>query len=140
MQISPSQIFNFTVEAALNCASGFEACGKCVNTCKEAGGIIVSGQCIRGAATCINNKANFTLADIISTVISFLFPIAGLLLFVIFIWGGYDYLLSRGNPKQMQAGQAKITNGVIGMVLLIFSYIIVRFIVAFFGAESQLPF
>ena len=73
------------------------------------------------------------LGDLVNKMMEFLIPIAGILLFFIIIWGGYDILLSRGEPEKLDAGKQKITAGVIGMVLLVMSYLIAKTIGFIFG-------
>jgi hypothetical protein len=69
-----------------------------------------------------------TLGDLINTIMNFLVPLAAVILFIVLLWGGYDYLLSRGSPDKIKGAKAKITAGIIGFVLLLTSYILVRFI------------
>ncbi len=69
-----------------------------------------------------------SLADVISHVLAFVFPLAGVLLFLFLVWGGFDFMLSGGEPEKIQAGRAKITSALIGFLLLVFSLFIVRLI------------
>lgn len=85
--------------------------------------LTISGREITGPLVGVNS-----LADVITRVLSFLFPLAGILLFLFLVWGGYDFLLSGGEPEKIQAGRAKITAALIGFLLLVFSLFIVRLI------------
>ncbi len=67
-----------------------------------------------------------SLGDLINLALSFLVPLAGVILFLIIIWGGYDVLMSNGNAEKVQKGQQKITAGIIGFVLLTASYFIAK--------------
>jgi len=51
----------------------------------------------------------------------------------VIIWGGYDFLMSQGQPEKMKSAQAKITTGLVGFILLIVSYIVVKLIARIFG-------
>ncbi len=73
------------------------------------------------------------LGDLVNLLMSFLLPISGVILFFILIWGGYDILLSRGEPDKLESGKNKITAGIIGIVLLVLSYLITRIIGYIFG-------
>lgn len=73
-----------------------------------------------------------SLADLISAILSFLFPLAGILLFVYLVWGGFQFMLSQGNPEKVQAGKDIITHALMGFLLLIFSLFIVRLIALVF--------
>jgi hypothetical protein len=54
------------------------------------------------------------------------------LLFV-FIWGGYDLIMSQGDANKVKSAQAKITTGLIGFILLILSYLITSLVARIFG-------
>lgn len=74
-----------------------------------------------------------TLGEIITKSLGFIMPMAGIILLFVLISGGYDYIMSQGNPDKVKAGQAKITSGIIGFILLIASFLITRLIAAIFG-------
>lgn len=92
----------------------------------------IGDQEISGPLT-IPNKTEFTVADVVGRVLEFLYPFSALLLFLYLLWGGYDFLLSGGNPEKIKAGKAKITAALIGFLLLIVSYFVVRLISIIFG-------
>lgn len=74
-----------------------------------------------------------SLGKIITKGLSFIMPMAGIVLLFVLISGGYDYMMSQGNADKMKSAQAKITSGVIGFILLIASFLITRLIAAIFG-------
>ncbi|HLC94520.1 MAG TPA: hypothetical protein VJH96_03055 [Patescibacteria group bacterium] len=86
----------------------------------KVGGVDITGPLV------IDGKSDPTVADVINQVMKFLYPFAGILLFIYLVWGGYDYLLSGGSPEKVKAGKAKITSAFIGFILLILSYILAR--------------
>ena len=90
--------------------------------------INIGGQQIQGPLQEINN-----LSDVVNKIITLLIPLAGIILLLVLIWGGYDYLMSQGQPEKLKSAQAKITTGIIGFVLLIASYVIVKLITTIFG-------
>jgi TRAP-type C4-dicarboxylate transport system permease small subunit len=92
----------------------------------------INGTSIQGP---LDSRIN-TLGDLISRVLTFLLPMAGIVLLFVLIWGGYDYMMSQGNPEKIKGAQAKITTGLIGFFLLISSYLIVRVIAAIFGLST----
>lgn len=95
--------------------------------------IQINGQKITGPLKNIN-----TLADFINIVVQFIYPFAGILLFIYLAWGGYDYLLSGGNPEKVKAGQGKITSAFIGFALLFLSYVLVQIIARIFGLGTDI--
>jgi hypothetical protein len=93
--------------------------------------IQINGQSIEGPL-----KFN-TLGEIVSRVVNlFLIPIAGVILLLVFIWAGYDFMTSEGNPEKIKSAQAKITTGVIGLVLLVSAFLIVKLVELIFGIKS----
>ena len=88
----------------------------------------VGGQQITGPLQGINN-----LSDVINKVVELSIPLAGIILLLVLIWGGYDFMMSQGQPEKIKNAQAKITTGIIGFVLLIISYIVVKLIAKIFG-------
>src|SRR3989339_1342088 len=74
-----------------------------------------------------------SLGKIISKGLGFIMPMAGIILLFVLISGGFDYMMSQGNADKMKSAQAKITSGIIGFILLIVSFLIVRVIAMIFG-------
>lgn len=77
-----------------------------------------------------------TIGDLLNILTSFLFPIAGVLLFLFLAWGGFDFLLSQGDKEKVGKGKAKITAAAVGFILLVSSYIIVRLVIKVLGLNS----
>jgi hypothetical protein len=91
----------------------------------------IAGQPIEGPLKGINN-----LGDLVNRALIFLMPLASVILLLVLIWGGYDFLTSGGDAAKVKNAQAKITTGLIGFFILIFSYFIVRVIAFIFGLET----
>ncbi|MDO8741674.1 MAG: hypothetical protein Q7J11_00840 [Candidatus Roizmanbacteria bacterium] len=74
-----------------------------------------------------------SLGKIITKTLGFIMPMAGIVLLFVLISGGYDYMMSQGNADKIKSAQAKITSGIIGFILLIVSFLMVRLIAVIFG-------
>lgn len=74
-----------------------------------------------------------TLASVINQAMPLLFSIAGILLFLYLVWGGFNFLTSMGDPKKAEMGKHKITSAVIGIVILFAAYWVVQLTDIFFG-------
>jgi uncharacterized membrane protein len=74
-----------------------------------------------------------SIADIINNVVPFVMSLAGILLFFILMWGGFDYVSSQGAPEKLKTANAKITAAVVGFVLLVLSFLITRVLSYVFG-------
>ncbi len=75
-------------------------------------------------------------ARIITAVLPYIFGAAGLALLIYMILGGLQLMTSRGDPKAAQGAQAKITNAVIGFVVIILAFFIVQIFGQIFGIEN----
>lgn len=67
-----------------------------------------------------------TPAFIIGTVLPFVFVFAGLILFVMFIFGGFTIFTSAGNPEKIKQGQGMIVNALIGFLIIFAAYWIIQ--------------
>jgi len=76
------------------------------------------------------------ISSIVNNVIPFVISIAGIILFFVLMWGGYDYLTSQGTPEKIKSANAKITAAVVGFVLLVLSFFITRVISYVFGISQ----
>lgn len=75
----------------------------------------------------LNATKNFTnLASVVNNSLTFVFAIAGILLLLYLIWGGFDYLTSMGDPKKAEAANKKISSAIIGIIIIFISYWIVQ--------------
>ncbi len=96
--------------------------------------VTINGQKIKGP---LDSGIN-TLGDVVNRLLIVIVPLGGLILFLVLIWGGYDFLLSGGNPERVKKGKAKITTGLIGFFLLIMAYLITKVISQIFGLGTEL--
>jgi len=67
-----------------------------------------------------------TPAAIIKLSLPYFFVIAGLVLFVMIVFGGFTIFTSTGNPEKIKQGQAMIVNAVIGFVIMFAAYWIIQ--------------
>ena len=77
-----------------------------------------------------------TLADIINKLIPLIFAIAGLILFFYLISGGFDLLLSGGDPKKAESAKGKITNAVVGFIIIFVAWWLTQILTRIFGLSG----
>ena len=63
-----------------------------------------------------------SLAGLINRSLKFIFPLAGLLLFLMLVWGGFEMLTGVASKKNMDAGKQRVTAALIGFLLLFVAY------------------
>lgn len=75
------------------------------------------------------------VSAIISRLVEFLFVVAGLLLLFYLIAGGFQLMVSANNEKGVAEAKAKMTNAIIGFLLLFVSFWLVQIIEFIFGVK-----
>ena len=78
------------------------------------------------------------IGDIIGSILPYIFGAAGIALLIYLIIGGLQIMTSRGDPKAMQAAQSKITNAVIGFIIVFLAFIIVQLLGQVLGLKGTL--
>ena len=75
----------------------------------------------------------------IGTIITRLFPliftITGILLLIYLLLGGFQLMFAAGEPKKVQGAWGKITNAVIGFVIIFIAYWLTQLIGKIFNIE-----
>ena len=59
---------------------------------------------------------------------AFLFPPAGIILFLYLIFGGFTIATAAGSPENADKGKKAITNAIMGFVIIFASYWIIQII------------
>lgn len=72
-------------------------------------------------------------AGIVNRALTFLFPLAGLALFFMLVWGGFEILSKATDAKAVQAGRQRITAAIIGFIVLFASFWIIQVVEWVFG-------
>ena len=79
--------------------------------------------------TIIGDRPVFCSAsELILKVINYALILSGIITILFLIVGGFWYLTSAGNDEQAEKGRKTLTNSVIGLVIIILSYTIVRIV------------
>jgi len=80
----------------------------------------------------IGNEAGIdgvTFIGIVQNVVSIILFIAGIIAVGIIIYGGIQYMMSAGNASKIERAKVTITWAVIGLLICIVSYAVVRFVI-----------
>lgn len=78
-----------------------------------------------GGATPERATITLYIGGIIKIALDFL----GIVLLVIILYGGYLWMTAGGNEEQIKKAKAWITNGVIGVVIVIAAYVVSYFVI-----------
>ncbi len=75
-------------------------------------------------------KGDNTFAALIMFLINgVLLPIAALISMAFIIYGGFQYITSRGDEELAASGKKTLTNAIIGLAIVILSYVMVAVVV-----------
>lgn len=72
---------------------------------------------------------------IFKNILLIIIPFAGLAAFVVLIVGGFQYLTSAGDPKQLQKASGTITAAIIGIIVILVVWFIFRLLNAITGLD-----
>jgi len=108
--------------------------GPTTETFSEINPLKIGAADCAGDPNCLDRTTEFSKpAGILSRALFFAFPIAGLILFVMLIWAGFEMLSGASTKKSLDAGKQRATSAIIGFFLLFVSYWIARLLEVIFG-------
>jgi hypothetical protein len=74
-----------------------------------------------------------SIGEIITRVLTYLLPVAGLLLLLYLIYGGFMFMTSGGDPQKASTARGIITTALIGFVIIFIAFWIVQIVARIFG-------
>lgn len=82
----------------------------------------------------------YSLETLFSNVVGAILSLSVVALFLMFVIGGFSFLFSGGDQKKLEAARGTLTNAIIGLVIVVSAYLILRIIWAFTGVDGILQF
>lgn len=76
-----------------------------------------------------------SLETLFENVVRAAVSLAVVALFLMLLTGGFSFLFSGGDPKKLEQARGTLTNAIIGLVVIISAYLILRIIQVFTGVE-----
>jgi hypothetical protein len=76
------------------------------------------------------------LGAIFVTIINWALAIAFILAVIFLIYGGFQYILSGGNEELAKNGRQAIFNALVGIVIIVLSYVIVQIVYRFVSGSG----
>lgn len=76
------------------------------------------------------------LVPLFSNVVRAALQLAGVVLFILFVYAGFNFLLSGGDPKRLQQARSTLTYAIIGLVVIVVSYLIIQLISTITGVQG----
>lgn len=94
--------------------------------CTPSGGAANSG--IYTAIGCIPVLSNDNGTSFMAFILRWAVGIGGGIAFLLILYAAFTIMTSTGNPERLKAGQELLTSAISGLILLIFSVFILKFI------------
>jgi hypothetical protein len=76
------------------------------------------------------------IGSVISAIIPYIFASAGFLLVIYVVIAGLQMVFSMGNEKAVASAKGKLTNAVLGFIVIFVAYLLVQLIGLIFGVDS----
>lgn len=64
------------------------------------------------------------LGSVIERVVGYALGLAGIVLFIMLLIGGFSFITSGGDPKAAEGAKKTITSAIIGLIVILISYLI----------------
>lgn len=77
-----------------------------------------------------------TLGEIISDTYTLILTISGLAILIMLIMGGFGFLTSAGDAKQMEKARNQITYAIVGFIVLFAAFWVVQIAGIIFGVDE----
>lgn len=90
------------------------------------------------SAAGLPSLSNITLGGIINSILPYVFAASAIALLIYLVLGGFQVMMAKSDPKAMQAAQAKITNALIGFVIVIVAYTLTQLVGSLLGLQGTL--
>jgi len=75
------------------------------------------------------------LEIVFGNIIGAILGLAGIVLFILLIIGGFKYITAGGDPKALEGAKKTLTYAILGMVFVACAFLILQFIQAFTGVN-----
>jgi magnesium-transporting ATPase (P-type) len=79
----------------------------------------IIGGTIKPPIDTLPDDPQAALAKIIGTGIQIFIFVAGIFLLIYLLWGAFDWIVSSGEKERITKAQNKITNAILGMLLIV---------------------
>jgi hypothetical protein len=79
------------------------------------------------------NDSNTLVPVLAARILLYAIPLAGLIFFVMLLVAGFNFLTSAGDTAKIDSAKKGLTNGGIGLALVIVAYFLTQIIQAVFG-------
>ena len=80
--------------------------------------------------------AGKSIGTLITELVPYITGVAGFALLIYIIIGGYQIMLSGGDPKSIAAGRSKVTNAIVGILIVFLAFGITLLVAQILGLDT----
>lgn len=77
-----------------------------------------------------------SLIEAITIIINWVLGFVGIIIFIIFLYAGFEYATSGGEENKTKEAQSRMTNAVIGLIIVFFAFVASNAILSFIFPDS----
>ncbi|MEO5927709.1 MAG: pilin [Patescibacteria group bacterium] len=100
-------------------------------------GLLLSSHTAHAYSAFPDPLNNADVPILINRIVTAVLGIVGSLFFVMFLWGGFQYMTAGGDAGKVKNGRTTLLNAVIGIALVAFSYVITGYVAAWIWIGSN---
>lgn len=95
------------------------------NDCIELGTPLKSGQ----TQVCNNQNQGGAIMEYLKTIIQFISGLVGVVIVLMIIWSGIQYITAAGNPELLKQAKDRFYNAIVGLILFILMFGILSYLI-----------
>lgn len=81
-----------------------------------------------------------SLETVFANIIGAAMSLGIVALFIMFLVGGFSFLFAAGDAKKLEQARGTLSNAIVGLVIIVASYLILRIIATFTGVTDITTF
>jgi len=91
------------------------------------------------AKTAYGDVPTATLPQVIGTVIRAALTLVGVIFLILMVYGGYLWMIARGNDELIQKAKDTIRSAIIGIIIVVGAYAITDYLIGAFSRPAATP-
>lgn len=77
-----------------------------------------------------------SLIDVIVIIINWVLGFVGIIIFIIFLYAGFEYATAGGEQSKAESAQSRMANAVIGLIIIFFAFVASNAVLSFVFQDS----
>lgn len=77
------------------------------------------------------------IVPLFTNLVQGVLALSGVALFVMLVVGGFNFLLSGGDPKKLEAARGTLTSAIMGIVVIVVAFLIIKTVQVFTNSSTD---